>query len=491
MRIGKNQNFTAGEYKLMIVDDDAGLIDSITAFLKRNGYEICGFTDPLEGLEKLKSEKFDILILDYFMSPIKGDDFVSKLRVFDSELYVILLTGHQDLAPPFATIKAFDIQAYCEKSHRLDQLLLLIESGIKSIGQRRRITNFRDGLNNILSVLPEMYQFKPLEEIIENVLIHIEDLTGSTDILALIDMFGDEERILCKGTGRYKNLSEVITESFEPDFIDAINQVKTTSTALWTNDGVIFPIFNVDDFYEGVIYIEGELEDEYKNILEIFIVHVNALIHNAYLHEKLAHAYSSLKSSFVETIEALRLAVDAKDVYTRGHSERVSQYSVLIGKKIGLYKDALENLRIGGLFHDIGKIGIGDDILLKNTKLTKEEYAEIKEHPGKGALILSAVSAFENIKHIVESHHESIDGKGYPNGLKGEEIPLEARIICVADAYDAMTFDRQYRRRFTQSAAIDQLIEGSGTQFDKDIVDCFISLIDENSTDINAIFKFE
>lgn len=144
-------------------------------------------------------------------------------------------------------------------------------------------------------------------------------------------------------------------------------------------------------------------------------------------------------------IETLRRTVDAKDKYTRGHSDRVSAYSVLIGEKLGLSSEDLEALRIGGLFHDIGKIGISDNILLKTLKLTDSEYDEIKKHPSIGAHILENLKAFENIIPIVLHHHERYDGKGYPNNLKGEDIPYIARIVAIADSFDAMTSKRCYR----------------------------------------------
>ena len=192
--------------------------------------------------------------------------------------------------------------------------------------------------------------------------------------------------------------------------------------------------------------------------------------------------------SYLETIEALRLAVDAKDVYTRGHSDRVSMYSLLIGKKLGMGEKELEELRIGGLFHDIGKIGLSDDILFKETKLTENEYQKVKEHPAKGEMIVAAISAFENIKQIIGGHHERFDGRGYPRGLKGEENPLGARIVCIADAYDAITSDRHYRKKFAQTYAFDQLKMNSESQFDGKIVDCFLSIIEENPEEINRIF---
>jgi len=488
----KNRQISlSNDYKLMIIDDDASLIDSVSSFLVRNGYDIRGIINPVDGLEVLRNEKYNLLILDYFMSPIKGDDFVSRLRQFDRDLYVILLTGHKDLAPPLATIRALDIQAYCEKSHRLDQLLLLIESGTKSISQMGRITNYRDSLNHILSVLPAINQYKPLEDKLQSVLTQITALTQRGDAYALIDGFGEAERVIYKGVGIYDMPLEKLPETQKATLMEEASRAKAGRGARWTDNGVTFPIIGIDNLYEGVIHIAGKIEDDSRYLLEIFIVQVAVVIQNTFLHDKLAIAYSNLKSSYVETIEALRLAVDAKDIYTRGHSDRVSMYTQLIGAKLGMSQDKLEDLRIGGLFHDIGKIGIGDDILLKNTKLTDQEFMQIKEHPTKGALILSAISSFERIRHIVSSHHERIDGKGYPSGLNGDQIPLDAKIVCVADAFDAMTSDRHYRSKFTRSAAVEQLKLHSGTQFDNDIAECFIAIIEDDSEEIRAIYGYE
>ena len=147
----------------------------------------------------------------------------------------------------------------------------------------------------------------------------------------------------------------------------------------------------------------------------------------------------------MESIETLRYTVEAKDPYTRGHSDRVSEYSVLIGQKLGLTEDQIKTLRIGGLFHDIGKIGIPDSILLKPSKLSDDEYSQIKNHPSIGAHFLCNAEVFQDIIPIVKHHHERFDGNGYPGKLKGNDIPYLARIAAVADTYDAMTSRRTYR----------------------------------------------
>ena len=284
-------------YKIIAVDDEEGIVDSLSIFLKRSGYSFTGVTDPREAIERVRNEHFDLMVLDFIMTPIHGDEVVEEIRKFNKEIYILLLTGHKDLAPPLETIRRLDIQGYCEKSDKFDQLLLLIESGIKSIEQMREI---------------------------------------------------------------------------------------------------------------------GKVNEE-------------------------------LEKAYLESIETLRYTVEVKDTYTRGHSDRVSEYSVLIGKKLGLKESELRTLRIGGLFHDIGKIGVPDSILLKETELSDDEYSEIKNHPSIGAHILSNATIFKDIIPIVKHHHERYDGKGYPSRLAGEDIPYLARITAVADSFDAMSSRRTYR----------------------------------------------
>ena len=191
-----------------------------------------------------------------------------------------------------------------------------------------------------------------------------------------------------------------------------------------------------------------------------------------------------LEKERLASIEILRRSVDAKDTYTRGHSDRVSEYAVLIGEKLGFSKEDLQVLKIGGLFHDIGKIGIPDKILLKEGKLTDEEYNEIKTHPSIGAHILENSTIFEEMIPIVLGHHERFDGFGYPQKLKGENIPLMARIVAVADTFHALISDRPYRKGMSVEKACSILEEGAGIQWDKELVRQFISIAPSLATKI-------
>ena len=179
--------------------------------------------------------------------------------------------------------------------------------------------------------------------------------------------------------------------------------------------------------------------------------------------------------------------VEAKDFYTKGHSDRVSAYSVLIGKKLGLSENDLKQLKIGGLFHDIGKIGIPDYILMKTEKLSDDEYSEIKNHPSIGAHILSTATLFKDIIPIVKHHHERYDGHGYPGQLQGEDIPYLARITTIADSFDAMASRRAYRDSLDLDTIISEFERCRGTQFDPELDDIFLDILKNHYDEIQEI----
>lgn len=336
----KNQvTSKSADFKIIAVDDEQGILDSLSIFMKRSGYDFVGITDPIEAINRVKTEHFDLMVLDFIMDPIHGDKVVEEIRKFNKDLYILLLTGHKDLAPPLETIHELDIQGYCEKSDKFDQLLLLIESGLKSVNQMRTISRMND----------------------------------------------------------------------------------------------------------------------------------------------------NLEKAYIDSIEILRHTVEAKDPYTKGHSDRVSEYAVLLGKKLNLTNEDIEKLKIGGLFHDIGKIGIPDSILLKESKLTDEEYIKIKEHPVIGYNILENADMFKNILDIIKYHHERFDGNGYPEKLAGENIPYLSRITSVVDSFDAMTSKRSYRDSLPMDVVKSEILQNFGSQFDPEIGIAFLDILDNDFNSIKQI----
>ncbi len=183
----------------------------------------------------------------------------------------------------------------------------------------------------------------------------------------------------------------------------------------------------------------------------------------------------------LQVVNALAGAIDAKDSYTNGHSARVAEYSRKIAARVGLSEEEQSNIYIMGLLHDVGKIGIPDDIINKPDKLSDEEYAIIKKHPLLGARILENITELPKLPTGARWHHERYDGKGYPDGIAGDKIPMEARIIAVADAYDAMSSKRSYRNVLPQAMVRAEIEKGRGTQFDPVFADALLSLIDEDT----------
>jgi len=473
----------SSNYKILLVDDEPGIVDSLSVVLKRSGYHYTGLTCPLEAIDRVREEHFDLLILDYLMNPIHGDEVVRQIREFNREIYILLLTGHKDLAPPLETIRALDIQGYCEKSDRFDQLLLLVESGIKSIAQMRLIKKFQEGLNKILQAVPKIYQLQPIGSILEEILTEILPLVNSENAFILVDditQFSPGKNSIFKGIGVYHTDINDFMEMLNPSLMEHIGHARLNKSAVKIDGGVVIPLINEYHQDIGILYVEsGDLEDGLK-LLEIYTSQAASSINNAFLHslvniknDELNKTYEQLRERYMDTIEALRMVVDAKDTYTRGHSDRVSSYAVKIGETFDMSKEELDLLRVSGLFHDVGKIGTSDDILFKREKLTEREITEIRKHPLKGAHILSAISMFKEVAPIVKCHHERVDGSGYPEGLKGETIPFMSRIIAVADAFDAMMSDRRYRSKLSFKEAQKQLIDGAGTQFDQTVVEHF------------------
>ncbi len=189
-----------------------------------------------------------------------------------------------------------------------------------------------------------------------------------------------------------------------------------------------------------------------------------------------------LKELFYKTIKSISFALDAKDPYTHGHSLRVTLYSLILASKLGLTDSALEEIETAGLLHDIGKIGIPQSILCKTDKLTDEEFEIMKDHTGRGERMIKNVKKLRAVASWLKSHHERWDGRGYPAGLKGTEIPLFARVIALADTYDAMTSTRPYRKALPHEIAIQEIKRCAGIQFDPELAEVFVA----NEAEIKA-----
>lgn len=217
-----------------------------------------------------------------------------------------------------------------------------------------------------------------------------------------------------------------------------------------------------------------------RNTIELVRLQSNLEQEVAIKTKEVVEQHDRLERISMQIVKALSGAIDAKDSYTNGHSTRVADYAKEIAKRAGLSEAMQKDIYMMGLLHDVGKIGISNSIINKPAKLTEEEYAIIKTHPNKGKKILSEISEFPRLLIGAHWHHERYDGKGYPDGIAGEQIPVEARIIAVADAYDAMSSRRSYRNFLSQEVVRSEVVKGKGTQFDPVFAEIMLTMIDED-----------
>ena len=198
--------------------------------------------------------------------------------------------------------------------------------------------------------------------------------------------------------------------------------------------------------------------------------------------KQVAEKHEQLRTAYIQTIRALSEAIDAKDTYTRGHSERVGVYASKIAREMSFPKEMIERVYIAGLLHDVGKIGVRDAVITKPERLTPEEYEEIKQHPEIGYRILQPVEFLHDVAPCVRHHHEWYDGSthGYPSRLRGDQIPVPSRVILVADTVEAMTSDRPYRKALPLEAVVNEIHKFTGTQFDPRVTEAFLRLLERD-----------
>ena len=270
------------------------------------------------------------------------------------------------------------------------------------------------------------------------------------------------------------------------DGFEALARIKELETELEMEEiPVIFLTANDNEDAETKGLAMGALDFIKKPFVpDVLIVRVRHILELVRLQNFLAAEVEEktreYKALSMQVVQAMADAIDVKDAYTNGHSGRVAYYSREIAKRYGYSQKQLEDIYMMGLLHDIGKIGIPDEVINKPSKLTDEEFALIKTHPETGARILGNIKALPSLAVGARGHHERYGGGGYPDGISGEEIPEEARIIAVADAYDAMSSHRSYRDKLPQSAVRAEIEKGRGTQFDPVFADIMLKMIDED-----------
>jgi len=299
--------------------------------------------------------------------------------------------------------------------------------------------------------------------------------------LAAADGFGEDDMYNLKLMGGWEVVTEYMLKRKEPLVVDNIYEDAVFKLKKLPFSGERFP---VESFLAVPLETRGKIigalmvsskgrstrkfTEEDKNLLLALSNNIAIALLNARLYHK-------MKSLFLSTVTSLTRAIDAKDSYTSGHSERVMEYTVAIGREMNINGETLENLRLASLLHDIGKIGVRESILMKPAKLLGYERRQIRMHPSIGARIIESIDDSEVIRRGILEHHERYDGKGYPNRLKGKQISIEGRIIAVADVFDALTTDRPYQKGYSREDIFRKIQDEASSQFDPRVVTAFVA----------------
>lgn len=384
------------------------------------------------------------------------------------------LFQQEDIQPLsiFATQAAIAIEntkLYQTTMQRTEELIILNRAGkiLSKTFQEEEI------LNTMINTIQQIIEFDVAGFLLLN--------NKNKNILTIISFKKQRDEIIDVIKNKLLHLiSELNSPNFEKEKIMIKVNIRKGEGALKEGceqqelqSHLVFPLIAKEEVIGAVSvhsFKSHFFKESHLHTLSILAPQVAIAIENARIYEEMQNLYT-------ETIKALAAEIETRNPYTMGHSERVTEYSIMIAKALNLAPSQVELIKYAGLLHDLGKIGISDSILLKPGKLTDEEFAEVKSHPLKSESIIRLITFLKEALPVVRHHHEHYDGRGYPDGLSDEKIPIESRIIAVVDAFDAMTSDRPYRKAMSKEEAIDVLRKCSKTQFDPEIVEVFISLV--------------
>ncbi|MGE4293059.1 MAG: response regulator [Desulfovibrio sp.] len=444
---------------ILIVDDSKSALYAIETLLGASGVRITTASDGLEGQAKLKQRRFDLVITDVDMPELDGIEFCRWIKSNSStaDIPVIVLSSYESDAD---IEKGFQVgaDAYVPKSIAKTELIPRIEEVMhKSACVRNKTVLVVEDSRSIQSFAMEGLDAAGFKVMAANDGMQaLEIIQNVTPDLVLTDL-------------NMPNLNggELCRKLFSMDPSRKLPVVVMSSMGdkpvmqRLIQDGVtafIVKPFNIDML---VLTVEKVLSNHFRRIMEE--------------RERLVAERKLMLGSIASLVNAL----EARDSYTRGHSESVTRISSAIGKEMGLTDAQLDRLLLTGTLHDLGKIGVRDSVLLKPGNLTAEEYEHIKTHSVIVKDILYPLHGLDDVILGASSHHERWDGSGYPDGLKGPAIPLFGRIIAVADVYDALTSDRPYRDGMPRDKALKIIAEGRGTHFCPDVVDAFFRYIEK------------
>ncbi len=470
--------------RILIVDDERDVLRLLTEFFQSEGFSVDTALDAVEALELLQDGHFDVALVDLVLPGISGTQLISQMKELNIPTTPILMSGYASVDSAIEALKkgVFD---YVVKPFDLENLLLTVKRAV-DYNVLLTETPYLEHPEAFYNFVTEIKPGMPIREIVNRTLELILLEIGADSACAFIvaDESGEMERIhKCRSGGKvcFDFNPEVARDLLgdKPYVVLVGEEVKKLFPSSRGSKPEFVVVHAVEGFrkHYGFLNICGfnPLKRPTEGKLKLFQI-VTAVFSTAV--ENTA-VHNELLNAFHQTVQGLIKAIEAKDEYTRGHSERVARYSRELALEAGYPPDFAERIYQAALLHDIGKIGIRLDYLKKPDTLTEEETLLFRAHTEIGKEILLPLHFLHDVVPIVYYHHERWDGTGYPEGLKGEEIPVGARIVCITDAYDAMASSRPYREGLSKELIVEELEKNAGKQFDPELVRIFVKMIRE------------
>jgi PAS domain S-box-containing protein len=465
--------------RVLVVDDEMDVMTSLCAILSEVGYEVVGFTRGRDALETLKKQPFDVLLADFDMPDMNGLELLQKALGRDRHLLGFIITGKgtAQTAIKALGVGAFDVIA---KPFTLEVLRMKISRALEVIHLRRE--------DDLLRCIFE----NTAEGIYLNA--HGEHCIMANKAMARI--FGYESPDELISTRKDFPLRYIVPGRREKllRLLDKRDAVSAFESQVFRKDGSMIWISEdvqaVHDMQGRVSYYRGTVRDisakkreeavlrESEQRLRLWAENAERSKERCFdVIDELCTAYTDLEENIVSLFTRLSNIVDGRRGWTRGHSEKVAGYAVKIAIEMGLEDREIQDIHLAALCHDIGTLSLHDSLIDKPIQLTAEEYEMIKQHPAQGATILQGGERFSEIVPLIRHHHERVDGRGYPDGLKDDEIPLGAKILFVAESIDAMTAERPYRPALGEKYTLSELNKYAGQQFDPRVAQAAIKVL--------------
>jgi putative nucleotidyltransferase with HDIG domain len=477
------------EPKILVVDDEKQILDLLADFLGRAGYQVTIANNAQTALHALTQETFSLVLSDLKMPEMNSLEMLVKIKEIDPNIVTIIMTGYGTLESAVAAMKhgAFD---YVLKPFKVDQVISLIQRGLENRRLKEENLRLKEivSLYNMSEAISQSLHAELIHEItldtiysaIEtdfvNLLLRDQSTTplyevGNRTAISVSGDFLFQESFIGKLLSMHAEKIPVVfdMEKCQHFFGTEICQqykVHSFLSVPITINNIIKGMANVFSMTGKHRFTEGQ-----RKTVAMIATRAAAALENARL-------YGDLEESLHQTIEGLAKTIEAKDPYTHGHSQRVREYAMLIASLLNLSSEEVETVGKAALLHDIGKIGVDLTYINSPGSLTGEQVQHFRTHPEIGKEILSPINSLSSLIPMVYHHHEHFDGSGYPSKLAGEQIPLGARILAIADSYDAMTSNRAYRKAMSYENAIAELRKNTTRQFDVRIVEAFIAELD-------------